>query len=127
MAGRKTPAKKVRARPTAPVRKAKSTVADLEAAVRSLQRRLKQLTAEHEALLQKQERQLGATRRAADRQVSAMMRELVSVRHHEARAEALERLLAQRDTTIAALRIMAGEDTAPASSTAPAVTAPEPG
>ena len=91
MAHRKTPPKKPQ-------------VDDLERVVRSLQRRLKLLTAEHAALIEKHGRQLANAKRVADRRVTAMMREIATLRHLEARAEAMERWLTERDSVIAALR-----------------------
>jgi len=104
----RTPAKAVARRKTKP------TVATLESSVRSLQRRLRQLAAAEAALREKHERQLAAAKRAADRQLAAMMREITTLRHHEARAGALERMVAERDATIAALR--AGGEPMPAPS-----------
>jgi hypothetical protein len=49
-------------------------------------------------------RKLAAVRRGANRRLAAMLREIASLRHHEARARALERLLAERDAALAALR-----------------------
>lgn len=105
MAERKTASKSPRQRPAvATKRQAKPQIDDLERAIRSLERRLKQALNAKEALVQKHERQLANTRRAADRRVTSMMREVASLRHFEARAEAMERLLTERDGTIAALR-----------------------
>jgi hypothetical protein len=39
--------------------------------------------------------------RAADRRLAALMREITALRHHEARADALARLVAERDTALA--------------------------
>ena len=105
MAHRKPTTKKPRQRPVPPPkRQARPQIDDLERAVRSLERRLKQLTAAQEALNEKHERQLANAKRAADRRVTAMMREITTLRHFEARAEAMERLLTERDVLIAALR-----------------------
>lgn len=43
------------------------------------------------------ERQLESVRRGGNRRLAAMMQEIAALRHHEARAQALERLLAERD------------------------------
>lgn len=107
MARRKTTPKKAKARPAAPPkpkRTARPPVEDLERAVRTLERRLKHLAAEHEAVLEKHERQLVNVKRGADRRVASMMREIATLRHFEARATAMERLLAERDAVIATLR-----------------------
>jgi hypothetical protein len=47
-------------------------------------------------------RRLAAARREADRQLTAMVAEIAALRHHQARVEALERLIAERDATLAA-------------------------
>ena len=105
MADRKTAAKKPRVRAAAPPKRlARPQIDDLERAVRSLTRRLKQATTEQAALRAKHERQLANAKRAADRRVTAMMREITTLRHFEARAVAMERLLTERDALIAALR-----------------------
>jgi hypothetical protein len=54
-----------------------------------------------DALRQRHVRELAAASRAADRRVAALMNEITALRHHEARAEALTRLLAERDTALA--------------------------
>jgi len=59
------------------------------------------VTAQVEALRQRHVRELAAARRAADRRLAALMREMAALRHHEARAQALTRLLAERDTALA--------------------------
>jgi predicted RNase H-like nuclease (RuvC/YqgF family) len=100
MAERKTTKKE----PAKPRGAARSSVNDLQRAVKSLERRLKQSNAEIEALKEKHERQLAATKRAADRRLSAFMSELTALRYHEARAQALERLVAERDALIVKLR-----------------------
>ena len=58
------------------------------------------MTAQVEALRQRNVRKLAAARRAADRRLAALMREMAALRHHEARAQALTRLLAERDTAL---------------------------
>ena len=105
MARRKTTPKKAKTRAAAPPKRAaRPPVEDLERAVRTLERRLKHLAAEHEALIEKHGRQLANVKRGADRRVASMMREITTLRHFEARATAMERLLAERDAVIAALR-----------------------
>lgn len=65
--------------------------------IRRLERRLKRLAKEHAAEIEQYERRIAATKRAADRRLAVMMRELAALRHHEARAETLARMLAARD------------------------------
>jgi hypothetical protein len=65
--------------------------------IRRLERRVKRLEKEHEAEREQYERRIAATKRAADRRLAVMMRELAELRHHEARADALARMLAERD------------------------------
>jgi len=64
--------------------------------IRRLERRLKRLAREHAAEIEQYERRIAATKRAADRRLAVMMRELAALRHHEARAETLARMLAAR-------------------------------
>ncbi len=66
------------------------------ASVSTLQRRVKRLERELAAALATQERRVELVRRAANRRLAAMMKEIAMLRHHEARADALERLLASR-------------------------------
>lgn len=73
------------------------SVAEMQTAVRALERRLRRLTAELEAERERHARQLVAVRRAADRKLTVMLREIATLRHHEARVEVLTRLLAERD------------------------------
>jgi hypothetical protein len=47
-------------------------------------------------------RRIAALQRASDRRLAAMMAEIAALRHHEARAGALERLVAERDAMLAA-------------------------
>ena len=75
-------------------------------AMRSLERRLSRLTAAREADRRRHARELEAARRTLDRRLAAMMSELASLRHHEARAAALERLLAEREARIARLEAL---------------------
>jgi hypothetical protein len=70
---------------------------------RTLERRLKRVVAERAAESERHARQLLAVRRAADRRLTVMMNEIAALRHHEARAGALERLLAQREAQLSAL------------------------
>ena len=59
------------------------------------------MTAQVEALRRRHVRELAAAQRAADQRLAALMRELTALRHLEARAQALTRLLAERDTALA--------------------------
>jgi hypothetical protein len=76
---------------------------DAGRSLRTLERRVRELDAALETERQRHMRQAAALRRAADRRVAAMVQEIAGLRHHEARAEALTRLLAERDVTLAAL------------------------
>jgi hypothetical protein len=60
------------------------------------------LTAELRAERGHHERVVAALRRAHARRLAAMVHEIAALRHHEAKAEALVRLLAGRDATLAA-------------------------
>jgi hypothetical protein len=71
-------------------------------AAKVLERRLARLEAVLAAERARAVRRAAALRRAADRRLATMMRELAALRHHEARAEALARLLAERDGKLAA-------------------------
>ena len=62
--------------------------------LRALERRVKRREREHASARDRHARQLENVRRAANRRLAAMMHEIAALRHHEARAEALERLLA---------------------------------
>lgn len=66
------------------------------ATVRTLERRVKRLERELEAARAGHQRRLEQTRRAANRRLAAMMHEIATLRHHEARAALLERALATR-------------------------------
>jgi len=80
-----------------------ATPAATAKAVRALERRLVRLTAAREADRRRHARELEAARRELDRRLAAMMNEIAGLRHHEARAAALERLLAEREARIARL------------------------
>jgi hypothetical protein len=67
-------------------------------------RRLTRLAARREAERLRHERRLAAFRRAADRRLATVVQELAALRHHEARAQTLTRLLAERDLELAAQR-----------------------
>jgi septal ring factor EnvC (AmiA/AmiB activator) len=62
--------------------------------VRALERRLKRLERELAATKARYERRIENARRAANRRLAAMVQEIATLRHHEARAETLARLLA---------------------------------
>ena len=68
------------------------------ASMRALERRVKRLERQLESAAAAHERKLELVRRAANRRVAAMMKEIAALRHHEARAQALERMLATRPT-----------------------------
>ena len=51
------------------------------------------VTAALDALRDKQQKKLAAVRRAADRRLAVMLQELATLRHHEARATVLERMV----------------------------------
>ena len=69
---------------------------------RALERRLNKLEAQIKAERARHLREVASLRRSGDRQTAALMREIALLRHHEARAEALARLLAERDVALAA-------------------------
>jgi Skp family chaperone for outer membrane proteins len=70
--------------------------------VRTLERRLARLASALETERARHDRRLAAVRRAADRRLAAMVKEIAALRHHEARAEALARVLGERDMALAA-------------------------
>jgi len=76
-------------------------VATASSAQRALERRVTRLTAERETLRRRHARQLAALQRAADQRLASLLKEITALRHHEARAGALIRLLAERDTALA--------------------------
>jgi hypothetical protein len=69
--------------------------------IRALERMLARLSGERKTERTRHARQIAALRRAADRRLAMMLREIASLRHHEARAAALERLVAERDAALA--------------------------
>ena len=81
-----------KARRTTPPKKAPATAAT----VRTLERRVKRLERQLAETEARHERRVELVRRAANRRLAAMMQEIATLRHHEARAGALERLLATR-------------------------------
>ena len=88
MTKRRAPARK-RTRATS----GPQSVAALKKALRAVERRLKRTTTALQALEAAQKKRLAAVRRAADRRLAVMMQELAALRHHEARAAALERMV----------------------------------
>jgi hypothetical protein len=62
--------------------------------VRALERRVKRLERELAAAKARADRRVEQARRAANKQLAAMMQEIATLRHHEARADALARQLA---------------------------------
>jgi uncharacterized protein YlxW (UPF0749 family) len=71
---------------------------ELTRLVRRLERRVQRLEATLTEEREQTTRRVNAVRTAANRRLAAMMRELAGLRHHEARAQALERLLSERTT-----------------------------
>jgi hypothetical protein len=71
---------------------------ELTRLVRRLERRARRLEATLAEEREQTTRRVNAVRTAANRRLTAMMRDLAGLRHHEARAQALERLLAERTT-----------------------------
>ena len=69
--------------------------------LQTLERRLTRLQAQREAERQRFTRQVLAVRRGADRRLAAMVREIAALRHHQARAEALARVVAEREADLA--------------------------
>ena len=69
--------------------------------LRTVERRLARLTAALKTERDRHKRQLATLQRTADRRLTAMVKEIAALRHHEARAEALARVLAERDTALA--------------------------
>ncbi len=66
--------------------------------VRALERRVKRLERELVAAKARTERRVEQARRAANKQLATMMQEIALLRHHEARADALARQLADSTT-----------------------------
>ncbi len=89
-------------RPRRPARPKRAAARPKTPAAQTLQRRLVRMAATYAAELQKQTRRLAALRRAHDRRVAGLVQEIAQLRHHEARTEALTRLLAERDVALAA-------------------------
>ena len=81
-------------------RRRTSATAGGKGAGRALERRLAKLQEQLKAERARHTRQVAAVRRAADRQTAALVREIALLRHHEARAETLARLIAERDTAL---------------------------
>lgn len=88
-------AKPKRARGAVPVAAAAGASAPPD--VGALERRVRELDAMLGAERARHARQLAAVRRASDRKLAAMVNEIVALRHHEARADMLARLLAERE------------------------------
>ena len=79
-----------------------SVKAQANGAGRALERRVTKLQEQLRKERAKHNRQVAAARRAADRQTAGLVREIALLRHHEARAETLARLLAEREAALAA-------------------------
>jgi len=73
----------------------------IDRTLQTLERRLTRLQAQREAERQRFTRQVLAVRRGADRRLAAMVREIAALRHHQARAEALARVVAEREADLA--------------------------
>ncbi len=66
----------------------------------TLRRRLARTLAEQAAERTAHARRVAALRRAQDRRIAALVQDIASLRHHEARVEALTRLVAERDAAL---------------------------
>ena len=80
---------------TKPTRRRSSAKTGVKGAPRALERRLAKLQEQLRAERARHNRQVAAAKRAADRQTTALVREIAVLRHHEARAETLARLEAR--------------------------------
>jgi predicted Holliday junction resolvase-like endonuclease len=87
-----------------------SPLASAAAAVRTLERRVRRLERELAAAGERHERRVELVRRAANRRLAVMMQEIAALRHHEARAEALERLLATHESSAVPQGASHGQD-----------------
>ena len=76
--------------------------------MRALERRVKRLERELAEAQTAHERRLELVRRAANRRLAAMMKEIATLRHHEARAEMLERRLVAHPEEDAAVALRLG-------------------
>lgn len=83
-------------------KRGKKSTARAKPSVRTLLRRLGQVTAQQESERARHARQLAALRRAGERRLAQMMQDIAALRHHQARAEVLDRLLAEREAALAA-------------------------
>lgn len=79
-----------------------STKAATDGGAHPLIQRIAALEAQLEAERARHARELAAVRRSADRRMAALMREIAALRHHQARAEALKRMVGERDAALAA-------------------------
>jgi hypothetical protein len=70
--------------------------------VRALERRIARLEARLKAVQSQHARELATVQRAGDRRIAALVREITGLRHHEARAEALARVLGEREAMLSA-------------------------
>src|SRR4029453_6428203 len=86
---------------TKTTRQRSSAKAGAKGVPRVLERRLAKLQEQLKTERARHNRQVAAVKRAADRQTTALVREIALLRHHEARAETLARLLGERDTALA--------------------------
>ena len=78
--------------------------------LRALERRVRRLERELAMAQASHERRVELVRRAANRRLAAMMKEIASLRHHEARAQALERILATHGVSAPTEGPLDGED-----------------
>ena len=72
------------------------TKAELVRTIGRLQRQLRRAERELATLRESHDRRVDAVKRGANRRLTAMMREIATLRHHEARAAQLERMLAEQ-------------------------------
>lgn len=73
---------------------ARTTAGDEALDARALKRRIRRLELQLAQERARHLRKIELVRRAANRRLAGMMQEIATLRHHEARAEALERMLA---------------------------------
>jgi hypothetical protein len=98
--------------------RAKTRIAMPTPSLSALRRRLARLLVARDAERQRHARALARLRRSHDRRLVGMLREIAQLRHHEARVEALTRLLAEREAALAtqATRVAELESRLPLSS-----------
>ena len=99
---RSQPPAQAMAKPRTPQARKSPAARSVERELKALERRLSRLQAEREAERRRFSRQVLALRRGADRRLAAMLKEIAALRHHEARAEVLARMVAERESNLAA-------------------------